>query len=94
VEVGRKYQGDSKIMFDKMQDFSFLSKSLSEQVQDSTRSIEAVHSGAQETTDSFNEITAEIAKISEQMSEIRDTFEQDEKIAKTLNDRINSHLAS
>jgi methyl-accepting chemotaxis protein len=94
VEVGRKYQGDSKIMFDKMQDFSFLSKSLSEQVQDSTRSIEAVHSGAQETTDSINEITAEIAKISEQMSEIRDTFEQDEKIAKTLNDRINSHLAS
>jgi methyl-accepting chemotaxis protein len=94
VEVGRKYQGDSKIMFDKMQDFSFLSKSLSDQVLDSTRSIEAVHSGAQEVTDTFNEITAEIAKISEQMSEIRDTFAQDEKIAKTLNDRINSHLAS
>jgi methyl-accepting chemotaxis protein len=93
VEVGRKYQGDSKIMFDKMQDFSFLSKNLSEQVLDSTRSIEAVHSAAQEATDSFNEITAEIAKISEQMSEIRDTFTQDEKIVKNLNDRINTHLA-
>lgn len=28
VEVGRKYQGDSKIMFDKMQDFSYVSQSL------------------------------------------------------------------
>jgi methyl-accepting chemotaxis protein len=93
VEVGRKYQGDSKIMFDKMQDFSFMSKNLSEQVLESTRSIEEVRSAAQEATDSVNEFTVEIAKISEQMSEIRDNFEQNEQISKTLNDQINAHLA-
>jgi methyl-accepting chemotaxis protein len=93
VEVGRKYQGDSKIMFDKMQDFSFMSKNLSEQVLESTRSIEEVRSAAQEATDSVNEFTVEIAKISEQMSEIRENFEQNEQISKTLNDQINAHLA-
>jgi methyl-accepting chemotaxis protein len=94
VEVGRKYQGDSKIMFDKMQDFSFMSKNLSEQVLESTRSIEAVRSAAQEATDSVSDFTVEIAKISEQMSEIRDNFEQNEQITKALNDRINARLTN
>jgi uncharacterized phage infection (PIP) family protein YhgE len=76
-----------------MQDFSFMSKNLSEQVLESTRSIEEVRSAAQEATDSVNEFTVEIAKISEQMSEIRDNFEQNEQISKTLNDQINAHLA-
>jgi methyl-accepting chemotaxis protein len=93
VEVGRKYQGDSKIMFDKMQDFSFMSKNLSEQVLDSTRSIEAVRSAAQEAADSVSDFTVEIAKISEQMSEIRDSFEQNEQISKALNKQINDRLA-
>lgn len=92
VEVGRKYQSDSKIMFDKMQDFSFVSKNLSEQVVESTRTIEAIRSAAQEATDSVNEFTTNIAKISEQVSEISARFQQNEQISKALNARINAQL--
>lgn len=71
VEVGRKYQGDSKIMFDKMQDFSFLAKSFSEQVIESTRAIEAIREAAENAAASVNQFTIYIAKISDKISEIR-----------------------
>ena len=71
VEVGRKYQGDSKIMFDKMQDFSYLAKSFSEQVIESTRAIEAIREAAENAAASVNQFTIYIAKISDKISEIR-----------------------
>lgn len=70
VEVGRKYQGDSKIMFDKMQDFSYLSQSLTEQVESSTASIEAMEQAARESAASLNAFTENIKQISEMTSEI------------------------
>lgn len=94
VEVGRKYQGDSKIMFDKMQDFSVLSKELSEQVVESTRSIEAIRTAAQEVTNTVEDFTQNIAKISDNMSEIRTSYENNEQISQALKTSINSCLAN
>lgn len=74
VEVGRKYQGDSKIMFDKMQDFSYMAKNLTEQVEASTRAIEAIRSAAQEATESVNELTLSIGQVTDEMSDIKEEF--------------------
>lgn len=70
VEVGRKYQADSKIMFDKMQDFSYLSKNLSEQVADATRAIEVIRSAAQEANDAIIGFSGSIAELSADMEEM------------------------
>ena len=59
VEVGRQYQGDSKIMFDKMQDFSSLSKTLLAQVGDANKSIEAITNAAQESAEAVTEFADE-----------------------------------
>ena len=63
VEVGRKYQGDSKIMFDKMQDFSYVSQSLLEQVADSNKSVDAIRTAAGETEQSLNSIMDKMDEI-------------------------------
>lgn len=88
VEVGRKYQGDSKIMFDKMQDFSFLSKTLSEQVVESTRSIEAIRGAAQEASDAIGEFSQTIADLSLDMEQIHALYEENEKQAMDLSEQI------
>ena len=49
VEVGHKYQGDSKIMFDKMQDFAYIAQNLSKQLADATKSIEDIRRGAEDS---------------------------------------------
>lgn len=71
VEVGRKYQGDSKIMFDKMQDFSFMAKNLTEQVESSTRAIEAIRTSAEEATESVNELTLCIGQVTDEIKDIK-----------------------
>lgn len=71
VEVGRKYQGDSKIMFDKMQDFSFMAKSLTEQVESSTRAIEAIRTAAEEATESVNGLTLCIGQVTDEIEDIK-----------------------
>ena len=63
VEVGRKYQGDSKIMVDKMQDVSYVSQSLLEQVADSNRSVDAIRTAAGETEQSLNSIMDKMDEI-------------------------------
>lgn len=73
VEVGRKYQGDSKIMFDKMQDFSYVSQSLLEQVADSNRSVDAIRTAAGETEQSLNSIMDKIDEIDDSIKEIMHT---------------------
>ena len=70
VEVGRKYQGDSKIMFDKMQDFSYVSQSLLEQVADSNRSVDAIRTAAGETEQSLNSIMDKMDEIDDSIKEI------------------------
>lgn len=71
VEVGRKYQGDSKIMFDKMQDFSSLAQGFTEQVAESTQAIEAIRAAAEEASASVGQFTTYISDISEKISELR-----------------------
>lgn len=88
VEVGRKYQGDSKVMFDKMQDFASLSKSLSEQVANSTHAIEAIRSAAQEVTDSVSEFTRNIASIEADMEDIQQKYQQSRQMCRNLQNDI------
>ena len=73
VEVGRKYQGDSKIMFDKMQDFSYVSQSLLEQVADSNKSVDAIRIAAGETEQSLNSIMDKMDEIDDSIKEIMHT---------------------
>ena len=49
VEVGRKYQADSKIMFDKMQDFYYLSEEFSGDVSVVTASAEEMKNSANQS---------------------------------------------
>lgn len=88
VDVGRKYQGDSKIMFDKMQDFSYLSKNLSEQVATSTRAIEAIRGAAQEANDAIAEFSQNIAELSEDMAQIHSSYEENERMAVRLSQQL------
>lgn len=73
VEVGRKYQGDSKIMFDKMQDFSYVSQSLLEQVADSNKSVDAIRTAAGETEQLLNSIMDKMDEIDDSIKEIMHT---------------------
>ena len=84
VEVGRKYQSDSKIMFDKMQDFSFLSQNLLQQVEGATRSVEAIKTAASESADAVGKLSDKISGISQGMSEIQSENESIEKMAKNF----------
>lgn len=70
VEVGRKYQNDSKIMFDKMQDFSYIARNLTTQVESSTSSIDAMKNVANDSADHIREFIDNMKQISELASEI------------------------
>lgn len=84
VEVGRKYQGDSKIMFDKMQDFAFVSQGLLEQIEESTRAVQAVNEAAQESTRAVSEIAEHITSISGTMEELSSDNGNNERLAAAL----------
>ena len=84
VEVGRKYQSDSKIMFDKMQDFSYLSQNLLHQVGDATRSVEEIKTAASESATAVGKLSDKISGISQGMSEIQSENESIEKMAKNF----------
>ena len=84
VEVGRKYQGDSKIMFDKMQDFSFMSKNLSGQVVEATRSIEAIQNAAMNSADAVNRISDQVGSISEGLSGVQTKVKNNAELARSL----------
>ena len=84
VEVGRKYQSDSKIMFDKMQDFSYLSQNLLQQVGGATRSVEEIKTAASESATAVGKLSDKISGISQGMSEIQSENESIEKMAKNF----------
>lgn len=84
VEVGRKYQGDSKIMFDKMQDFSFMSKNLSGQVMEATRSVEAIQNAARSSADAVNKINSQIDSMSRSMNDVQAKYKENTKMVETL----------
>lgn len=84
VEVGRKYQGDSKIMFDKMQDFSFVTQNLLKQVAESTRAIEAIKGASAESADAFSDIGDKMSMISDTINEITSGNEDNKQQAQLL----------
>lgn len=92
VEVGHKYQADSKIMFDKMQDFAYIAQSLSEQLDEATRTIDSIRSAATESADAVSEFTGSVRLISEQVDEIRESNAVNDKQANALRKSISTHL--
>lgn len=88
VEVGRKYQADSKIMFDKMQDFSFMSQNLLKQVEDSTRSVEAIKNATSQSADAVATLNDEIAGVASALSDIGVENEGIETLAHKIADGI------
>lgn len=92
VAVGRKYQDDSKIMFDKMQDFAQVSKELLGQVKDSNQSVEAINNAAQESVKGISDLTDNVANISEHMSVIQENNDNNDHFANDLIGKIQIKL--
>lgn len=88
VEVGRKYQADSKIMFDKMQDFSFMSQNLLKQVEDSTKSVEAIKNATSQSADAVATLNDEISGVASALSDISVENEGIETLAHKIADGI------
>ena len=92
VEVGHKYQGDSKIMFDKMQDFAYIAETLASQLDDATKMIESIRTAASESANAVGEFTNSVLLITEHVEDIRESNEENDRIANQLSNRINEHL--
>ena len=81
VEVGHKYQGDSKIMFDKMQDFSYIAQTLSQQVDQVTRSVEKIRHATTDSAEVVSELTNSIMSASEHIDGIKTFNKNNDKDA-------------
>ena len=92
VEVGHKYQGDSKIMFDKMQDFAYIAESLASQLDEATKTIESIRTAANESANAVGEFTNSVLLITEHVEEIRESNEENDKIANELSACIHQQL--
>lgn len=92
VEVGHKYQADSKIMFDKMQDFAYIASSLSEQLDEATKTIDSIRNAANESANAVGEFTNSVLVISEHVEEIRESNDENDRIANDLSENIKKHL--
>lgn len=88
VEVGRKYQGDSKIMFDKMQDFSYVTQELLSQLDESTKSVMAISDASQQSARAVTDIADEISRISGHMEEIQRGNRDNDAIAERLMSKL------
>lgn len=73
VEVGRKYQNDSKIMFDKMQDFAYIAKSLTDQVENSAASLETLNTASTSSAESMTAIKESMNDLSDLTGKIAET---------------------
>ena len=92
VEVGHKYQGDSKIMFDKMQDFAYIAESLAIQLDEATKTIDSIRTAANESANAVSEFTNSVVLITEHVEEIRESNEENDRIASILSTRIERQL--
>ena len=90
VEVGHKYQGDSKIMFDKMQDFAYIAKNLSEQLDEATKTIESIRSASTESSNAVSELTDSIFVVSEHIGEVRQKNNDNGQKAKQVRIEVES----
>ncbi|MCD7709159.1 MAG: methyl-accepting chemotaxis protein [Clostridiales bacterium] len=88
VDVGGKYQGDSKIMFDKMQDFSYLSHNLMGQVDEVTHAIEAITDASLEAANGITAMAGNITQITDSMNEIKKGNDENGMAAEQLTDKV------
>lgn len=88
VEVGHKYQADSKIMFDKMQDFAYIASTLSKELDEATRTIDFIRSAATESANAVGEFATSTMELSENMNEICEENKQNDRIASELSAKI------
>lgn len=84
VEVGRKYQADSKIMFDKMQDFSYLSDSFSANVDVVTEAVSAIEEAAQGSFNAINIIYEGISQLGEEVADARERQCEGREVTTTI----------
>ena len=92
VEVGRKYQGDSKIMFDKMQDFAQVSAGLLAQVEDSNKAVEAISHAAQEAGNGVVDLADNVTMISDNMAVIQENNDKNDSYADELIAKIQDKI--
>ena len=76
VEVGRKYQADSKIMFDKMQDFSFISENLLKKINESNASVEAIRQVSEASNSNGEKFADNFGMIFEFINNIDDSCKE------------------
>ena len=88
VELGRKYQGDSKIMFDKMQDFAYLSDNLSEQVDGIIVSVEAIKTAALQSSNAVTDISEKMMRLTETVNSVRDEQQGNVDVAENVTNSI------
>ncbi len=88
VEVGHKYQGDSKIMFDKMQDFAYIAQTLSQQLGEATKAIDSIRTSAGESSTAMDELADSAVVIAEHVDELREYNQKNDKLANELNKKI------
>ena len=91
VEVGRKYQADSKIMFDKMQDFSALSEMMSQQVLETNENVGMIRDATNASVQAAAESNENMRLISEHMEGIEGICRKNEKVVGQLRNSI-SHF--
>ena len=91
VEVGRKYQADSKIMFDKMQDFSSLSEMMSQQVLETNENVGMIRDATNASVQAAAESNENVRLISEHMEGIEGICRKNEKVVGQLRNSI-SHF--
>lgn len=88
VELGRKYQGDSKIMFDKMQDFAYLSDNLSEQVDGIIVSVEAIKTAALQSSNAVTDISEKMMRLTETVNSVRNEQQGNVDVAENVTNSI------
>lgn len=88
VEVGHKYQNDSKIMFDKMQDFAYIAKNLSEELDEATKAIESIRNVSNESANAMGELTNSAMIITDHVDELRNFNEKNDKSAIEIKNKI------
>ena len=71
-------------MFDKMQDFSFMSKNLSGQVMEATRSVEAIENAARNSADAVNKINSQIDSMSNSVAAVQEKYKENTKMVQNL----------
>ena len=91
VEVGRKYQADSKIMFDKMQDFSSLSEMMSQQILETNENVGMIRDATNASVQAAAESNENMRLISEHMEGIEGICRKNEKVVGQLRNSI-SHF--